>query len=143
MNAWSAIAILMLVVGCGINLLSTARRVPPQPRAPSILPSNAVMRHEQRLACLRKFLHTLEVRGPIGYLADLPAAELAASHDGMEQYFLTQFALVPWVVDARSEDCEWVVANLHTTNIGERMPAGFRLAKDFGDGVWLLEKAPR
>ena len=77
-------------------------------------------------------------RGPIGYLADWPADQLAGTPRGMEEYFITQFALVPWVIDARATDCRWVVANLHTASLATRIPTGYVVAKEFDAGVALL-----
>ncbi|HUR58012.1 MAG TPA: hypothetical protein VM029_09915, partial [Opitutaceae bacterium] len=62
---------------------------------------------------------------------------------GMEEYFLTQFALVPWVLDARSMEGEWCVANLRTAPIAGRTPAGFRVTDDCGNGVFLLRRMER
>jgi hypothetical protein len=139
-KVWGTITLVVLVAVGAINLAATARRVPPQPRAPAAVPSNVVMRQEQRLAGLRASLQARDVRGTVGYLADLPAHELAASHPAMESYFLTQFALAPRVLDASANGARWIVANLHTTTIAQRLPAGFRVAEDFGKGVFLLEK---
>lgn len=140
MKAWHAFSLLVVVLVCGINLAATARRVPPPPRAPTSNPTNVVMRHEQRMAPVVRALRAREVRSPIGYLADVRGSELAASHSGMEGYFLTQFALTPWLLSVQPEACEWIVAHLQTTTLAERTPAGFRVAESFGDGVWLLER---
>ena len=137
---WNTIALLVLVVVCASNVVTTVRRVPPQPRAPVPVPSNVVLQQEQRLAAVRASLQKRNVHGTIGYLADLPPNELAGNHHAMEAYFLTQFALVPLVIDARATDSRWMVANLHTTKMAERLPPGFRMAEDFGSGVALLEK---
>ena len=134
------LAPLVLVLVCGMNIVATAARNRPQPRAPAASPTDIVMRHEQRMAGVRDALQQRGVRGTVGYLADVPAAELAGNHQRMEQYFLTQFALVPWVVDANVDAGSWVVANLHTTAIAERTPAGFRVVQEFGHGVALLER---
>ena len=143
MKAWNVIAVLGLVLVCGINVVAMARRVPPPPRAAAVSHPNVVMRHQQRLAGVREALARRGVRGTIGYLADVPVAELSAHPRGMEEYFLTQFALVPWVLEARADDRDWLVANLHATSAAERMPAGFRVAEDFGGGVALLERIRR
>jgi hypothetical protein len=140
MRSWCAITLLLLALVCGINLVATARRIPPAPRVPPEIPQDVVMRLEQRMAGVRDALRAHAARDPIGYVADIPAADLAASHDGMQEYFLTQFAVVPWVVDPKADDCRWIIANLHTKPVSDRMPAGFRVAEDFGRGVWLLEK---
>ena len=95
------------------------------------------------MVALRRVMQTRGVRGTIGYLTDVAAADLAANPRGMEEYFLTQFALVPWVLDARTQTSEWLVANLHATSIGERTPAGYRVSDDCGGGVFLLRRTER
>ena len=132
-----------LIAVCGVNVLATVRRVPPPSRMPAPTSVNAVMRQEKRMAKLRQALHRHGARGTIGYLTDVPAAELAAQPHGMEEYFLTQFALVPWVLDARKLEGEWLVANLRASPLAERMPAGFRNVEDLGSGVWLLQRMER
>ena len=143
MKTWNLISLFALALVCGINVVATARRIPPPPRTPPETPQDVVMRLEQRMSGVRDVLRTRAVRSPLGYVADLPAAELGTSHEGMQEYFLAQFALVPWVVDPKTEDCRWIIANLHTKPIADRIPAGFRVAEDFGRGVWLLEKTAR
>lgn len=142
MKPWSMVAIVALLLVCGMNVVAMVRRVPPPARMPAALPSNVVMRQEQRMAGLRHALEKRSVRGTLGYLADVPANELPAHPRGMEEYFLTQFALLPWILDTRAEECTWIVVNLSTSAIGARMPPGFRVAESFGSGVWLLEKHP-
>lgn len=142
MKAWSAISAVVLVIVCGINVLVMVRRVPPPARRPEAIAANVVMRQERRMAAVVRALRRQDVRGAVGYLADVPAAELPAYPRGMEEYFLTQFALVPWILDTRAEECNWIVANLATSEIAARVPPGFRVAEDFGGGVWLLEKRP-
>src|SRR5688500_10698223 len=121
MSRWHASTLLVLALVCGINVVATGRRIPPPPRIPPEVPQDVVIRLEQRMSGVREALHTRNVRGTLGYVADLPAAELGASHEGMQEYFLTQFALVPWVVDPKTEDCRWIIANLHTKTIADRM----------------------
>ena len=140
MKLWSAVMVLALAVVAGINLVTTARRILPPPRAPVVIAKNVVMRHEHRFAAVRDALKARSVSHAIGYLADLPPTELRSSERGMQEYFLTQFALAPWILDATAGDTQWVIVNLHTTRIADRMPVGFRVAEDFGDGVALLEK---
>jgi hypothetical protein len=140
MRVWSVAAIAVLLVVGGWNGIGMARRVPPPARAEAGAASSVVMRHEQRFAGVREALQRRGARGTICYLADVAGAELAAHPRGMEEYFLTQFVLVPWVLDATRHDGEFVVANLHASAIGARMPPGFRVAEDFGNGVCLLER---
>ena len=140
MSSWYASTLLVVALVCGINLVATARRIPPPPRIPPEIPQDVVMRLEERMAGVRDELRARDVRGTLGYVADIPADDLAASHEGMQEYFLTQFALAPWVLDPKTNDCRWIIANLRTKPIADRTPAGFRVAKDLGRGVWLLEK---
>ena len=95
------------------------------------------------MAAVRRALEIRGVRGTIGYVTDVAAADLAANSRGMEEYFLSQFALVPWVLDAKAGEREWVVANLHATSIHERAPAGYRVTDDCGGGVFLLQRTER
>lgn len=141
MKTWCTISTLLIVLVCGLNLNHAVRRTPP-PSVPTTQPTNNVMRQEARFAPLRQALQRHAVRGTLGYLTDLSPDQLAADPKGMEDYFLTQFALVPWVLDARKADGLWAVANLHTTRPEARIPAGFRVAEDFGDGVFLLRRGP-
>lgn len=133
---------------CGVNVIATALRVSPAPRLRPTVPANPVMRQEQRMADLRRAMQTRGVRGTIGYLTDVAAADLAANPRGMEEYFLTQFALAPWVLEAktlevRTRESEWLVANLHATPISERTPSGYRVVDDCGGGVFLLQRTGR
>jgi hypothetical protein len=143
MKAWSVTTLLALIAVCAVNIVATVQRIAPPPRIVPAVPANEVMRHELRMAELRRTLEQRGVRGTIGYLADMSAAELPANARGMEEYFLTQFALVPWVLDARAQEGEWVVANLRTARITERAPAGLQVMDDCGGGVFLLRRTER
>jgi len=107
-------------------------------------PTNNVMRQEARLAPLHKALRRRAVRGTLAYtlayLSDLPAAQIAADPPGMEECAPTQFALVPWVLDARNADGLRAIAHLRRTRPEARRPSGFRIVNDFGDGVLLPRK---
>jgi len=142
MKTWNTIAFLALVLVCGLNIVAMIRRVPPQPRAPSLRKPNPVLEHEQRMAGVRQALQELGTRGTVGYLADVPAAQLESHPHGIEEFYLTQFALVPLVLDAQGEGCRWWVANLHASP-ARPIPAEFRVAHDFGAGVMLLERLER
>src|SRR6185436_10063290 len=129
---WSTACLLIIAAVCVNNLAQATRRIPPPPRYGAIIPANAVMRHEQRFARVREALKSHHVRGTIGYLADLPIERLRVDAGAMEEYFLSQFALVPAVLDANVESCTWAVANLHSATPAERVPAGFRVVEDCG-----------
>ncbi|MBM3854670.1 MAG: hypothetical protein FJ399_16215 [Verrucomicrobia bacterium] len=143
MKAWSQLVVAVVAVAGIANLAHTARRVPAPPRLPPAVPENAVMRHEERFAPMRATLHRHGVRGTLGYLADLPAAQLAREARAMEEYFLTQFVLAPWVIEAAFGDCAWAVANLRNETAAARVPAGYAVVEDFGRGVLLLRRIER
>lgn len=124
----------------GINLVQTVRRVPPPPRLPSVPATDPVVRHEARFAAVPAALQRHAVRGVVGYFCDLAPEVMAATPAAMEDYFLTQFALTPWVLDPRATDRPWAIANLRRPDGAERLPAGYRIATNFGGGVLLLER---
>lgn len=136
-----AVAVLALV--SAFNLVHLVRETPPPSRIPPDRPANPVMRQEQRLAAVRAALQRHGVRGKIGYLGDLPADRIAGDFHASERYFLTQFALVPWVLDVQLERHAWAVANLGQRSPAERLPANYEIVEEFGAGVLLLRQAPR
>ena len=140
MKLWLTTALLALVVCCGINVAHTARRTPPPSRVPAVEPANNVLRHERRFAAVVAALRAHEVRGPVGYVGDLPPAAMRADTAAMEQYFLSQFVVAPWILDAEPVRSTWVMANLHRTTPAERLPAGYAVVEDFGGGVLLLRR---
>jgi hypothetical protein len=141
MNAWHAgtLGIVMLVaVG---NVVHLAQKTPPPPVESSAGPSDPVMRQERRLAGLRGSVEARGLRGTVGYLGDFPPGRGADDARGVEDYFLTQFALAPLVLDGDAERHEWIVANLRSAASSARVPAGWKIEEDFGGGVLLLKKA--
>lgn len=140
-QVWMMISTLIVLASCIMNLVAVVRQVPPPPRTPAAVPRNVAMRLEQRLADVRAALRDRTVPQVIGYVADLPAEQLAGDFHGMEELFLTQFALAPWVVDARAERPAWLLANLQRAATAERVPAGFEKVADFGPGLSLWRRA--
>lgn len=141
MKLWSALTALVIAAVCSVNVIRTAQRLSPPPHYGSAAPADIVMRHEARFSRVRQSLEKRGVHGRIGYVADTPAERLAGDEDGMRDYFLTQFALAPRVLETGPENGGvWAVANLRTTSMRDRMPPGFELAEDCGDGVLLLRK---
>lgn len=130
-----------VVITTGINVADTARRVPPPPRLPPVVATDPVVRNEARFAGVPAVLRRHEVRGVVGYFCDFAPDVMAATPAAMEDYFLTQFALTPWVLDPRAADRPWAIANLRQPGGAERWPAGYRIAANFGGGVLLLERA--
>jgi hypothetical protein len=141
MKLWTVIVALAVAVVTVLNLVQAVRHVPPPPIAvPGRPPANIVRRQEARFAALRTALETRGIRGPVGYIADLAPPAMNADHRSMEEYFTAQFVLVPFALDQHLGNCTWAIANLHTQPAAARMPAGFTVAQDFGDGVLLLRK---
>lgn len=140
MRAWTFLTLLLVAAVSAVNLAGTVRRNPPPPRLPPEIPANVVLRQEQRLAGLLLELKARGVRGTLGYLADLPPEQLRADPAAMERYFLPQFALAPWILDATTQEAAWIVADLRVRPAAERIPAGCTVERDFGDGVLLLRR---
>lgn len=140
MNAWLTTSLLALAVCCGINLADTARRVPPPPRIAPAAPANNALRHEFRFAPVLAALRAHGVRGPVGYLSDLPPEAMRGNTAAMEQYFLSQFVLAPWILDADASRGAWAVTNLQRAPPAGRLPAGYEVVQDFGGGVLLLRR---
>jgi hypothetical protein len=87
--------------------------------------------YDKRFEGLRR---ALPDRGVVGYLGESGQYELP-------NYYLTQYALAPLVVD-HSPEHALVVGNFPSSTIlpGPRWPADLILLEDFGDGVVLLGK---
>jgi hypothetical protein len=120
---------LIFILGC---MLSTARivRDAPKPNRPPDSAQGVGRRSDQRFAALKA---SLPERGVIGYLGEPGAAALG-------DYYLTQYALAPLVVDY-SPNHPLVVANFPSSPArGPTLPQSesLQLVKDFGDGVLLF-----
>ena len=137
---WSALLWVLLAGVSVVNLMHVARRVSPPARVIEET-VNPVLREEQRFAKVVAKLHEHHVPRTVGYLADQPPEKLRADKRAMEEYFITQFVLAPWVLDANSTAFEWIVVNLRQAALAERLPAGFRVVEDFGHGVLLLRRS--
>ncbi len=139
-QVWPAIALLALAVVVGVNLVATARRVPPPSRLPAPVPADNVRRAERRLAPLRAALDARGVPGRLGYIGDLPAATMGGDTAAMEQYFLAQFALLPRVLETDPARGTWAVLNVLRVPPAERLPEGFTVVEECGPGVMLLRR---
>ena len=140
MEAWGAICSLLIASVAGVNLVEVVRRVPPPARHARTSGVDAVMRQERRLAGVRDALRIHGARGVIGYVTDLPPAQLPHDPAAMQGYFMSQFVLAPWVLEAKFADCAWAVANFPSSPAADRVPAGFRVVQEFGNGVLLLQR---
>ena len=118
-------AILVLAVCC---LLSTGRMLWRTPRPTRISSDDISKRSDQRFAALKARLPAGGVIGYIGEPGDLATPD----------YYLTQYALAPLVVDL-SPNHSLVVGNFPSSPpFG--IPQNLHLVEDFGQGVMLFAK---
>src|SRR5262245_49421599 len=108
---WHAGTLVAVAVVALVNVVSVARRVPPPPVPVPGAPVDAATRQEQRLGQVRRELTARNIRGVVGYFADLPADKLRTDPAGTEDYYVAQFVLVPVVLDPNVAAHEWAVAN--------------------------------
>ena len=116
-------AILLLAVCC---LLSTGRILLRAPGPRRISSDDISKRSDQRFAALKA---RLPAGGVIGYLGE--TGDFATP-----DYYLTQYALAPLVVDL-SPNHSLVVGNFPSSP-PFRIPQNLRLVEDFGQGVMLF-----
>lgn len=96
---------------------------------------DSVTEFDQRFAELRKMLPG---RGVIGYVTDPGIAP--DDGEALAEYYLTEYALTPHIV-VRSEDQRFLVGNFHKEiTVGSLADRGFKLVRQFGNGIVLLEK---
>lgn len=113
-------------------LLSAARFVAVPDKVDFLLGRTiSVSQYERRFDGLRK---SLPASGVVGYLGD-------ENSYGLPNYFLTQYALAPLIVD-HSPDHAVVVGNFVSSSLSSvrNRPLDLIVVQDFGDGVCLLEK---
>jgi hypothetical protein len=115
--------VLVLIVCC---LLSSIRILLDSPGLAYGRHDDVEKRSDQRFAALKQQLPTA---GIVGYIGD-PADSTP------ENYYLTQYALAPLVVDA-SIGHKLVVGNFPSGQIPASLP-GLREVQNFGHGVVLL-----
>lgn len=131
--AWRFAALLAVAAVALANLIQTTRRVPPPAIGVGAASFDPLTWHEQRFERFRVGAAKHGVRGTIGYIGDQDAAD--------DDYYYAQFALVPLLLDFDPAPHRWAVANLRKSRAAARIPAGWIIAEDFGDGVLLLGKS--
>ena len=140
LNTWRTGAVLIVVVVVVINVFNLVQAVPPPPAESPWAVVDPATRAELRLATLRAKVQERGLTGTIGYLGDLPGDRLNDDHQAVEDYYLTQFVLVPLVLDLNPSSHGWAVANLRIAAASARVPGGWKIEEDFGNGVLLLRK---
>lgn len=116
-------AILVFILCC---LLSTTRLVFDAPTPRHIQPDDISTRSDRRFTELKAHL---PANGVVGYIGE-------AGDSATPDYYLTQYALAPLVVDL-SPNHATVVGNFPSSPPAQ-IPQNLRLVKDFGNGVMLL-----
>ena len=116
-------AILLFLVCC---LLSTAHIHFQAPGPGRISSDDISQRSDVRFARLKA---RLPIRGVIGYIGEPGDSEIP-------DYYLTQYALAPLVVDF-SANHSIVIGNFPSSTASE-IPPGLTLVQDFGNGVILF-----
>jgi hypothetical protein len=133
---WTRIILTLLVLAACVNAFHMTRRVAAPPLVASAAVPDLVQRQERRLANLRRDLETQAWRGTIGYVSDATDAVDADRYSA-------QFVLVPLVLDPNYHAHDRAVANFQRGVTAGRVPAGYAVEKDYGDGVLLLRRAAR
>lgn len=131
--AWPFAALAAVAAVAAANVIHVVRKIPPATRDVSPATFDPLSWHEQRFARFRAAAKARGLRGTIGYVGDHAAAD--------DDFFYAQFALVPLLLDFDPTPYEWAVANLRTSPPGSRVPAGWNVSEDLGDGVLLLRKS--
>jgi hypothetical protein len=117
------IATVIFILCC---LLSTARVVIEAPNPARLHPDDIANRSDWRFAALKA---ALPKQGVIGYIGDSSSPA---------DYYLTQYALAPLVVD-HSPAHPLVIGNFLTPLPPQSLPSDqLQLLKDFGNGVLLF-----
>ena len=129
MNRRSTLALVLFLLGC---LLSSARLVvdAPRPRSIDDLASQIPNRSDRRFVALKT---ALPRHGTVGYVG-----ESGAPVDVLGNYYLTQYALAPMIVE-NSSNHPLVVGNFPRSQ-PSHVPDNLTLIRDFGNGVFLFAR---
>lgn len=115
--------ILLFIVCC---LLSTGRTIVQAPKPNRVGSDDISARSDQRFAVLKA---RLPANGVVGYIGE-------TGDSATPDYYLTQYALAPLVVDL-SPDHPLVVGNFPSRPPAQ-IPTKLLLMQDFGNGVMLF-----
>jgi hypothetical protein len=136
----SGVALLLILLYAGV---STARWVRRAAAWPASSRQDEITAYESRFKLLRT---ALPARGTVGYLGHpeptgpTPNDSNSAALLHFRRYLLAQYSLAP-VLLIESTDHELIVGNFYPESLPPA-PQGFRLVRDFGDGVLLFRRAP-
>jgi hypothetical protein len=127
------IALAFVLAYAGVSMLRCLHRAAERP---SRAGQDEISAYQHRLEVLRP---ALPARGVVGYLGDPdPNEEGALEH--FRRYLLAQYSLAPLLVVENLEP-EFVVGNFYPGTT-PAAPPGFRLVRNFGDGLVLFRQTP-
>jgi hypothetical protein len=136
----SGVALLLILLYAGVSTARWVRRAAAWPAGSA---QDEITAYESRFRLLRS---ALPPRGVVGYLGHpeptgpTPEDSNAAALLHFRRYLLAQYSLAP-VLLIESTDHELIVGNFDPESLPPA-PRGFRLVRDFGDGVLLFRRAP-
>ncbi len=129
-RVWIAVGLVLAYAGA-----STLRWLDQAAAWPSRAGQDEISVYQRRMELLRP---VLPARGVVGYLGDpAPTAEGALQH--FRRYLLAQYSLAPLLV-LEGTKAEFLVGNFYPGTT-PAPPPGFRVARDFGDGLMLFERS--
>jgi hypothetical protein len=121
---------------------STARWVQRGAEWPASPAQDEISAYERRFQAARPMI---PARGTVGYLGSpepkgaTPSEANAAALLHFRRYLLAQYALAP-VLLVENTDPEFVIGNFEVGAL-PAAPGGFRVARDFGNGVVVFRRA--
>ena len=129
-RAWIAVGLVLVYAGA-----STLRWLDQAADWPSRPGQDEISVYQRRMEVLRP---ALPDSGVVGYLGDPePTGTGALQH--FRRYLLAQYSLAPLLVLEDTEP-EFVVGNFYPGRT-PAPPPGFRVARDFGDGLMLFQRS--
>jgi hypothetical protein len=133
-SGWSLATSALVVVMAAWEVGNQAWEQGPLDRSAS---ADLIDHYEHRMAGVRRSLQERKVPGKIGYCYFLPWEKAL-----LPDYFASQYALAPWVLDWHYTGYDWVVMNVRMRSHSS-LPPRFTVVEDFGDGVILLRRESR
>lgn len=97
-----------------------------------------ISRYENRFSEIKKMLYGEEV---VGYITEKTPEEIFDDANAIAEYYLTQYAISPIVVDIRKRN-GFIVGNFHSSqSVNNVKMKKLSLIKDFDNGIILLKSA--
>lgn len=129
-RVWIAVGLVLTYAGA-----STLRWLDQAAAWPPGTGRDEISVYQRRMELLRP---VLPARGVVGYLGD-PTPTAAGALQHFRRYLLAQYSLAPLLV-LEGTEAEFVVGNFYPGTT-PAPPPGFRMVRDFGEGLMLFERA--